>query len=449
MKVGQGIINGAVQDWDAKYAPTTNNSGTNGLGPPGLMFVMSAKQFTWSSLYLLNQLTLNLGPDSDSNCWGSSAGELDFLEPPFWAGVELPGDYLFTTVTANAGRCFPVQKSVAKRFSKECNDPNCCEMCSCPEGLACFGNPAHAGYHAMSCIDVRAPPPGGDTVVFTVDGSNASCGQHYGSIAGGANSSAFFAHDNALEDQAAIFVTIVDGDGVTVFRWPAATSESAGKIWPGIGKYSANETLQRNANRPIPIGPPCRNWLEPCGIYESSCDDECVILSASGTFGTGQAAGEYAAESAREDLNWWNLFESTKQTPDVTSRQLPIFTNVPLHPVPLPFYCNKPCPAEVCKTTGCGMSNQFECINGSATGGCSKEYYTWPTSPFCSACCDVKSCIVPCEATCSTKACDDQECGAKSPEYCMEGTAHGGCSNSTTTWSGCSACCDTRSCPHR
>lgn len=448
LQVGSGIINGAIQDWDAKYAPTTANSGTNGLGPPGLMFVMSAKQFTWSSLYLLNQLTMNLGPDSDANCWGSSAGELDFLEPAFWAGVELPGDRLFTTITANAGRCFPVQKAVSKRFNAECNDANCCEMCACPSGMACYGNPAHAGYKPMGCIDAReSPPPGDGYIVFTVDGSNTSCSDHYGSLAGGANSSAFFAHDTAKDLEEAIFVAVVDADGVTVFRWHAQNETDAGNIWKGIGKFSAAETLPPRANRPIPIGPPCRDWLEPCGIYESSCDDECVILSASGIFGTGQASGEYAAESAKDGLNWWNLFESTGQTPDVTSRQLPLFTNVPLHPVPLPFYCNHTCPKDICENTGCGVTNQFECINGSATGGCSSEYYTWPTSPFCSACCDVKSCVVPCLAQCPPSACDKESCSVAYPEFCMSGVASKGCNNVTSTWSGCSECCDTRSCP--
>ena len=443
--VGGGIMNGSRQDWDEKYAPTTNNSGTNGLGPPGMMIVMSAKQFTWSSLYLLNQVTLNRGPGSTDNCWGSSAGELDFLEPPFWAGIELPADYLFLTVTANAGRCFPVEKAIPKRFNRECNDPNCCEMCACPEGLSCFGNPAHAGYKPMGCINTTSPPPPG--TVFTVDSSNASCSRHYGGVAGGAASSAFFAHDTDKENEEAIFVAVVDGDGVTVFRWPAATEQQAGTIWNGIGKYTAQGILQRTSNAPITISPPCTDWTVPCGIYEPSCDDECVILAASGTFGLYQPAGPYAAEAARDNLNWWNLFQSTGQTPGMLASQLPVWVDVPIHPTPLPFYCNSSCSDFICDSpTRCPITLEYECTSGDGVGGCSNDPTFWPTSPHCHSCCDARTCVKPCNAQCPPSACSKEQCGS-TPFFCYAGNNTGQCSNSDTTWVGCISCCATASCP--
>ena len=51
---------GWPQDWDEKYAPTTKVPGTQGLGPPGMLVVMSANRFAWAALYMLNQITLNM-----------------------------------------------------------------------------------------------------------------------------------------------------------------------------------------------------------------------------------------------------------------------------------------------------------------------------------------------------------------------------------------------------
>jgi hypothetical protein len=445
LSLGGGVINGARQDWDEKFAPTTTNSGTNGLGPPGMMVVMSAKQFTWSSLYMLNQVTLNRGPGSPDNCWGSSAGELDFLEPPFWAGINLPADYLFLTVTANAGRCFPVEKAIPRRFNRECNDPNCCEMCACPDGYACFGNPAHAGYAPMGCVNLTETAPPG--TIFTVDSSNATCSRHYGGVAGGSASSAFFSHATDKENEEAIFVAIVDGDGVTVFRWPATTEEQAESVWSGIGKYDAAPTLQRTSNSPIRISPPCTDWTVPCGIYEPSCDDECVILAASGTFGLYQPAGPYAAEAARDGLNWWNLFQSTGQTPNMVAEQLPLWVDVPINPTPLPFTCTRPCSADVCSSPArCPASLQYECTSGDGTGGCNSDPSFWPTSPHCHSCCDATSCIVPCAQKCPSSACSSEQCGSEAPYFCFSGNNKGACSTSSSTWNGCEQCCNTASC---
>jgi hypothetical protein len=445
LSLGGGIINGAKQDWDEKFAPTTANSGTNGLGPPGMMIVMSAKQFTWSSLYLLNQITLNRGPGSNDNCWGSSAGELDFLEPPFWAGIDLPADYLFLTVTANAGRCFPVEKAIPRRFNRECNDQNCCEMCACPAGYACFGNPVDAGYKPMGCVSVNEGPPPG--TVFLVDSSNDTCSKHYQGVSGGSASNAFFAHSNDKDNQEAIFVAVVDGDGVTVLRWPATTTEQAESIWSGIGKHNAAPTLQRTSNSPIRMSPPCTDWTVPCGIYEPSCDDECVILAASGTFGLYQPAGPYAAEAARDNLNWWNLFQSTGQTPDMVAGQLPLWVNVTPGPAPpLPFTCG-PCSSEECDSASrCPPAVPFQCTSGDGTGGCNADPSFWPTSPHCNSCCDAKSCIKPCQATCPNSACSNQACAASAPYYCFSGNNVGQCTSGSSTWNGCDQCCNTDSC---
>lgn len=77
---------GGSADWTWGYYP----AGVEGVGPPGIMFVLSTKKswnFAW---YMLNQLTLDRGPAilypsdeckvTNNNCWSAgNAGEIDFL----------------------------------------------------------------------------------------------------------------------------------------------------------------------------------------------------------------------------------------------------------------------------------------------------------------------------------------------------------------------------------
>lgn len=447
--------NGYKQDWDLKYGPTTAGQGTDGLGPPAMMFVVSAKAFAWSSFYLLNQITLNRGPGAEhytDNCWGSSSGELDLIEPPFWAGIDLPHDHLYLTVTANAGRCFPVQKMVSKRFQRECSDAYCCQMCACPPGMVCFGNAAYAGYTHMGCMFPNETIPTGSQR-FTVDGSPTACGEYFGGVAGGADSTAFFAGEPEDPNQAeVIFAAVVDGDGVTVMRWPAANESAAGAIWPGIGKYTADRQLQQRPSVRVDPRPPCKHFEEPCAIYEPSCDDDCVLLSASGVFGLDQMSGAYAAEAARDGLNWWNLFISTNQTPDLRSNQLPMYVDVPTHPVPLPYSCNVSCGATRChEDNRCPVTSPFMCTGGDGNNGCSNVSSFWPLSPHCNSCCDVILCEVPCSATCTPAECDAMNCNRNLTRfYCGAGELKGACNadpNYFPDQAGCTACCDVQSCP--
>lgn len=67
--------------------------GVLGLAPPGMLFVISCKVCSGFAWFVLNQGTLDRGPDNSTctsgntsdNCWTSaSAGELDLLETGFW-----------------------------------------------------------------------------------------------------------------------------------------------------------------------------------------------------------------------------------------------------------------------------------------------------------------------------------------------------------------------------
>lgn len=139
-------------DWQTKFGVTVinswtdgiTNSGTNGLGPPAMMFVVSVvgpgKNFTF---YPMTQTILNLGASSEGRCWfwdkwetdstvpkcklfhcwgGRGNAEYDLLEPPFWGfgeidepsgddfiryenGLEM--DRLYVTLGNASGYCSP------------------------------------------------------------------------------------------------------------------------------------------------------------------------------------------------------------------------------------------------------------------------------------------------------------------------------------------------------
>jgi len=91
-----------------------------GVGPPGMLFVISVQKFKYAAWYILNQATLDRGPANSNpncngdNCWADgSAGEIDFLESPFWDSyIQTHPDLynrLYATAFNGAGRCFPNQ----------------------------------------------------------------------------------------------------------------------------------------------------------------------------------------------------------------------------------------------------------------------------------------------------------------------------------------------------
>jgi len=111
---------GGSAGWEAGvYVPNVP-----GVGPPAMLFVLSVEKFLYAAWYILNQSILNRGPASANpacggdNCWADgSAGEIDFLESPFWDTYyqENPSLYsrLFATSFNGAGRCFPNQNKPA------------------------------------------------------------------------------------------------------------------------------------------------------------------------------------------------------------------------------------------------------------------------------------------------------------------------------------------------
>ena len=446
---------GSNQDWDIKFAPTTNNSGTMGLGPPAMLFVLSAKKFAWSSLFVLNQITLNRGPGGEfyeDNCWSSSSGEFDLIEPAFWDGVTIPLDRLYTTITADAGRCLPVSKAVPRRFRPECNTNYCCEMCSCPEDDVCFGDKADIGYQPMGCVpQVNKSQIPENAFVFKMNGNDTKCGSYFGGVSGGAESTAYFTQADGDGNGEVIYASVVDRQGVYVYRWPADDETRAASVWAGIGKYRPAESLTQAKPDTIEMHPPCTSWNTPCGIYEPSCHGDCPLIEGAGIYGLNQQTGAYAAECSRDGLNWWELFADTKQALGAKTVVLPRHTVVPHFDPPLPYYCNVTCGDKLCRAPNrCPGSNPYMCTAGDGIGGCNNESRFWPLSPHCASCCDVRMCSKPCEY-CTSSECAAASCGVETPFVCTDGPDKGGCAATSGFWPGiptCYSCCNTQSCPH-
>ncbi|CUG89091.1 Hypothetical protein, putative [Bodo saltans] len=441
------------QDWDLKYGPTTANQGTSGLGPPAMMFVLSAKQLNWIAFFALNQISSNRGPGGErfpDNCWSSSAGEFDFLEAPFWAGINLPSHHLYATITSGTGRCLPVQKMVSSHFNRECSDPHCCQMCSCPLGYVCVGDPRLVGYETMSCILANETIPPG-MVAFEIDGDPTACGAYFSAVPGGSQSTSFFANETASSTHEIIVVAVVDSDGVTVYRWPSSDESSGNSVWPGIRKFGSDASVQRNSASSIQPSPPCSDVDNVCSVHLPSCDDDCVIDSAFGQFGSSQLSGSYSAECARDGLNWWTIFDSTEQTGSMRSSQLPMFVHVPTTPIPPPFHCNTTCPPNVCHSAQrCNISMPFMCTSGDELNLCTDVPSQFPWSGHCNACCDIQSCEIQCQQQCSLSICATMACDTQAqPFFCSSGPLQGACSATSASFSqqpACYTCCNAANC---
>lgn len=59
----------------------------------------------------------------------------------------------------------------------------------------------------------------------------------------------------------------------------------------------------------------------------------------------------------------------------------------------LPFKCSA-CTAKQCEAHSCPDTQQYVCLAGGATGGCTNDKYHWPTSlnNICNGCCDASGC---------------------------------------------------------
>eukprot|EP00041_Stephanoeca_diplocostata_P015178 m.288066 g.288066 ORF g.288066 m.288066 type:complete len:506 (-) comp19954_c0_seq4:193-1710(-) len=185
----------------------TDDTGSSGAA----MFVMSTEEFWGATWYMLNQLTLDRGPEiaypqqgcahGNDNCWASgNAGEMDFLEPAwnrFYPNTSSAEGYTqsYSTQWNQIGRCFN-------------------------------GGINSGGFESRNYL-LTAP-------------------------------------ENAPEP--IVYVAVVDSVGNYVYRIPAAKAES---IWPGISRKTITSKLQHAPSlRPASVNP-CRE--DYCVVFTSNC----------------------------------------------------------------------------------------------------------------------------------------------------------------------------------
>ena len=91
---------GGAAAWTWGYYP----AGVKGIGPPGVMFVLSVERVWNIAWYMLNQGTLDRGPTitypasgcchGNNNCWAAgNAGEIDFLEAAWTVNAGATDNY--------------------------------------------------------------------------------------------------------------------------------------------------------------------------------------------------------------------------------------------------------------------------------------------------------------------------------------------------------------------
>jgi len=106
---------GGAAAWSWGYYP----AGVKGVGPPGMLFVMSVERVWNMAWYMLNQVTLDRGPTigypndkcayGNNNCWAAgNAGEIDFLESVWTVNAGTVDNYrrLYATQWNQIGRSF-------------------------------------------------------------------------------------------------------------------------------------------------------------------------------------------------------------------------------------------------------------------------------------------------------------------------------------------------------
>ena len=215
---GLGQAGGAALWTRGAYTPNVP-----GLGPPGMLFVISCEvcsQFAW---FMVNQATLDRGPDAgkaqcavkQDNCWGTaSAGEIDFLETGFWdpnsyntshpdgsPNPNLNNSRHYVTGYNGAGRCMPVNKGIAGSRSGVDNPPK---------------------------------------------------------DAGGICSNNYFVDDGKPH----VFAAVVDRRGATVYRDPD---------WAGLEATTAAPVLDAAPKKPKNLNPPCESGTGSCAVNTPAC----------------------------------------------------------------------------------------------------------------------------------------------------------------------------------
>jgi len=222
---------------------------------------------------------------------------------------------------------YPFKKNIEPTYSDICSEEYCCEPCQCNgDDVVCFAptSPFNYGSEVGGCNPDDLPP--GVTLLGIVDNITA-CGDYFGGISGGATSNSYFSNSNTQSDFIEyIYVMVIDGKGITTYRYPANTNAQAESYWNGIGKFNSENVLSQITPSQQPkSGAPCDESTENtiCAIHSPSCQSDAPPISAAGTFGLYQLPGAYASEAAKGGQNFWDLFQETGQLPNWPFYYLP------------------------------------------------------------------------------------------------------------------------------
>lgn len=309
--VGVGSIHPAGGDWGVKYSPRTDTTGTQGLGPPAFMFVVSAKSVNWMAFYSLTQTTVNRGTEGQWKiplCWDA---EIDYLEGQFWTGCPSKPYASAFSSGAKYGKCFPMGRKVGKLWADECTTEHCCTGTECSAGYKAFGKPEDQGMKTVGCIDEKTEnaPPG--TVFYGPKDDPAVCGTS--NSLGGCRSNSYFEN---MPDQEYLFSFVTDRDGIWGYRWKtgpdAHTEDWSGKVWPGISKYSAAKEISsiRPVQRPTHLTSPVTKEADYGVLFHPGGADDVACVQGKGD---PEGFDGCSAVATVRGKNWWNYFVSTNQ----------------------------------------------------------------------------------------------------------------------------------------
>ena len=249
---------GGAAAWTWGYYP----AGVKGIGPPGMMFVLSVERVWNIAWYMLNQATLDKGPaiaypssgcsHGNNNCWAAgNSGEIDFLES-VW--------------TVNAGATDGYRRLYATQWNQV--------------GRSFVGDSGSTGHADGGWFNDQV------------------------------TSNNYFLGTRPNQTDPYIFVAVVDQVGTFIYRIPASQSD---KIWPGLSRKTAACTLDaRPTQQPPNSGPPCDDSKPYCALFLPNCQaDSWGGQSAGHQGGANQGCKVNTQQGWCQ--NWWRLFDNTGQ----------------------------------------------------------------------------------------------------------------------------------------
>jgi len=261
--------------WGVGYYPRE----TLGVGPPGMLFVLSSRSAYNYAWYLLNQATLDRCPScgspncrlpgskafGPSNCWGnppsgSEAGEIDLLETPFWSCNGFP------------------------------------ELCD------------RRGYG-------RSYLTSGNSKGFCNPKLNSKYSQYYQFGMGGHGSTNYFddGGSGASAPGPMLYAAVVDAAGVTIYRqpdWPGLTATTASPVLTALRPRTAPERTAA----PCPPSPAsCARYSPVCVTVPSNATTYALVPRNSSRVEVCPGNGSFGMSPSCVASSWWNAFADTGQ----------------------------------------------------------------------------------------------------------------------------------------